>query len=280
MGLKALKVCRRMKASSTWVLLIVVTVAMSRAKVATGNPASSGQEIISNEIPELHGGARPEKGPKKVGEGPGTGTGAGRSSLFPFPFHAFVQAAQFLQNSDISHPQHREPHIVDYNHRRQTVSPVPPRRHHINTLPSQPAAASIVQPQTTASPVVSVPTAPLSPEEDLNRIAGTVIHSVLEHKAQIITSLVNLINWLLGGFLSEGIRTHLQETQKMERLDPHIVTDRSATRTSKWLEGLCKTRLRFTGPGNTQTNTQHRLSLTEIRAHTVDDYHINLLNEL
>merc|ERR1711973_428550 len=84
MGLKALKVCRRMKASSTWVLLIVVTDAMSRAKVATGNPASSGQEIISNEIPELHGGARPEKGPKKVGEGPGTGTGAGSSSLFPF----------------------------------------------------------------------------------------------------------------------------------------------------------------------------------------------------
>ena len=64
--------------------------------------------IFSNEIPELHGGARPEKGPKKVGEGPGTVTGAGRSSLFPFPFHAFVQAAQFLQNSDISHPQHRE----------------------------------------------------------------------------------------------------------------------------------------------------------------------------
>jgi len=189
-----------MKASSTCLLLIVVTVAMSRARLASGNPASSGQEIISNEIPELHGGARPENGPKKVVEGSGTVTGAGR---FPFPFHAFVQAAQFLQNSDISHPQHREPHIVDNNHRRQTVSPVPPRRHHISPLPSQPVAASIVQPQTTASPVVSVPTAPLTPEEDLNRIAGTVINSVLEHKAQIITSLVNLINWLLGGFLTE-----------------------------------------------------------------------------
>merc|ERR1711962_263009 len=109
--LSDLKFCRRMKASSTWVALIVVTVAMSRAKVATGNPASSGQEIISNEIPELHGGARPEKGPKKFGDGSGTVTSAGRSSLFPFPFHAFVQAAQFLQNSDISHPshpQHRE----------------------------------------------------------------------------------------------------------------------------------------------------------------------------
>lgn len=219
-----------MKTSSTWVVLIVVTVAMSRAKLATGNPASSGQEIISNEIPELHGGSRPEKGPKKVVEGSGTVTGAGR---FPFPFHAFVQAAQFLQNSDISHPQHREPHIVDNNHRRQTVSPVPPRRHHINHLPSQPAvAASIVQPQTTASPVVSVPTAPLTPEEDLNRIAGTVINSVLEHKAQIITSLVNLINWLLGGFLTEirdlvdkllG-RQSSEDSEFSERRDPHSFT--------------------------------------------------------
>jgi len=42
-----------------------------------------------------------------------------------------------------------------------------------------------------------------SPLDDLHRIAGALLDSVLDHKAQIITSLVNLINWLMGGLLTE-----------------------------------------------------------------------------
>ena len=42
-----------------------------------------------------------------------------------------------------------------------------------------------------------------SPTEDINVIAGALLDSLLDHKAAIVTSIVNLVNWMLGGLLSE-----------------------------------------------------------------------------
>merc|ERR1712142_1065662 len=42
-----------------------------------------------------------------------------------------------------------------------------------------------------------------SPQDDINVLAGAFLDSLFDHKAAIITSVVNLINWLLGGLLTE-----------------------------------------------------------------------------
>jgi len=42
-----------------------------------------------------------------------------------------------------------------------------------------------------------------SPKDDINVLAGAFLDGLLDHKAAIITSVVNLLNWLLGGLLTE-----------------------------------------------------------------------------